>query len=426
MIDDGDSQETSPGGQGSLYNPLMAWELWRRYRNIPETQLQQVTSNGGVPPAALGIRAARYEATDAGTMPVAAFPYTQEAAVPNRFAVNGVSGLAPQAGFITVLQHNLNDVDPTITEISRSVEYIRRVGVQVGTLVPHRVAQPDELRYRCSSNTASSPNFFLADQLAANVDISAAQVEESNFTPLLLPYDFGGSQPTAANISSLYAQAVFKSSVATVFEAGPVYYASADKRGISFTPWSEGGRKTSDLFTDRPSCLNFVAVWAPDIIRLKCGANDAGQSLTDAQFKAAVEAKIATYRTRLPNAVFVLESDAGRSGLTAPQIAAMDLYADRLAEIAAVSSNRAVFVNVQRYLHERHRWFSGSPVFSSLMPDGVHYSLAGARLVASTCAKGLFDSVGLRPLLSSVRPLRQFGGLRRGATSSPTSFRIGS
>ena len=43
---DGDSQETSPGGQGSLYIPLMSYEFWEHFGNIPESQAMPPASYG--------------------------------------------------------------------------------------------------------------------------------------------------------------------------------------------------------------------------------------------------------------------------------------------------------------------------------------------------------------------------------------------
>src|SRR5918993_4894636 len=49
----GDSQETSPSGAGSIYVPRLGYEFFRRYGNVPETQLSTPTSyyTGSVPQA---------------------------------------------------------------------------------------------------------------------------------------------------------------------------------------------------------------------------------------------------------------------------------------------------------------------------------------------------------------------------------------
>jgi hypothetical protein len=420
MIDDGDSQETSPAGQGSEYNPLVAWELWRRYRNIPESQVYAVGSTGGTPPACLGMKTARYLPVAPGDMPVSAYPYYMQPAVDNKF--NNVATTGPAF----TLQHNLIGVNANLTEINRNIEYIKRENVKFRMLFPMRLTQGTLAHYRCSLVSDGSNNFFVPDQLANTFVTDDLQVDAFAFGEYGITYSFGGTTPTPANINTVYAQVIVRSGDANPIEVGPCYFQSNDRRGISYSMWSEGGRRTQDLFTDRPNCGGFIQAWSPDIIRLKTGANDGAQGFTAAQYKTNMLAKIATYQSLLPTAVFILESDADRTGLTAPQRTEFDNYADVLAEIAADPANRAVFINVRRLLHERHQWFAGSGTITSYIPDGVHYSTAGARLVANSSIIGLFDATKLRPVKSSVRPLRQFGGLRRGSNSCSTSFRIGS
>src|SRR5687768_7830074 len=47
----GDSQETSPAGAGAAYVPRLGYEFFRRYGNVPETQLSNpVTYSSASPP----------------------------------------------------------------------------------------------------------------------------------------------------------------------------------------------------------------------------------------------------------------------------------------------------------------------------------------------------------------------------------------
>lgn len=386
-VADGDSQETNPSGQGVLNHPLIAHELWKRYGNIPESQIIQRTNIA----TGIGIRVQHASMDAVGNCALARYPYQMEPLVNPR-----VDNSVATHGALNLLSANLLNVTGSITDIPRTVEYIKRTGLSLKMLIPCLATQGDTLHYRCSFSTDGVSNFNNADTGSGTVDITAAQVANNAWITATMPYNFGASPPTAANLSTEYPQQIVRSANANQVELGPSWFASGDTSGIAVSSWSAGGVATDEHFTDRPDYQLFMQEYDPDIYSLQCGANDASDGDNKAAYKLAVSDKVDPgIIHEIPDAVILLIPDAPRTGLTAPQLTEYNQYADALYEVAQAFPDSCVFINVQRRLTDSHGWNSDNALTGGFTSDGVHYALPGARLIAQETVRGMFRAAGL-------------------------------
>ncbi len=390
----GDSQETSPGGNATLGDPIIAYELWKRYGNIPESQCIPVTNlGGGSPFAAIGVRETLNASVAAGTALAARFPYCMEPGGNNRF-----DNSTPTTGALFLCQADLLGVNSAVTEISRTVEYMQRTGLEFHMLVPCITDQGSTIAYRDSLSTTGGPAYFNANTATGTYDITAAQVNDNDFIEISHACNFGASPPTAANLSSSYMQHILVSANASQVEFGPAWFASGNKSGVALTSWGAGGKKMADFLVDRSAWSYFGIAFAPDIVSIQFGANDGPAPVTAAQFALDAEALVSALEHDMTGTVFVLISDTPRTGLTAGQLTEYNLYADALLAVAQAHPDTCVFVNVQRRVTDSYGWTETTAATGGFTADGVHDTIAGARIKGRETVNGLFRVAGLDDL----------------------------
>lgn len=374
---DGDSRSTSPGGLGVFAVPLLAYESWKIFGNTPASQILKVANNnGGVGSASTG--ASISGTTAAGDTPVNRFGYAMDPANATRRASNGF-------GFLMHLNHRMDSLDPSLTEIDRTgTEYIKRVGLRWNAMIPYVSTQGANLQVSFLKNTAGVTNYFGgslgSDQV---VNIAAAQSAANDWLNLSGTFDWGAFTPTPANLSSLYGQMQFRSNSSTeMVEVGPAWFTSSDTRGFEWHTFSMSGKKMADHQVERPNSDAFATRFDPDIWYIACGANDGGTGVSSANFQADAQAKINWRLSTNPNALIVLISDYDRLSLTNPS--EFDLYSDVLYSLSQIESNRTVFINRRRILEEvtGGGFNRNSASFATYVPDGVHAGVVGSRLVA--------------------------------------------
>lgn len=398
-VADGDSQETNPGGQGIYNHPYIAYFLFQRYGNMPESQMIQRTNIA----TSIGIRTAHSGMDTAGDCALTRYPYNTEP-----LALPRIDNSSATGGALNLLHSNLINITAGMDDIPKTIEYIKRTGLKLYMAIPHLATQGPTLHYRCSFSANAVSAFGNADTGSGTVDITAAQVADNDWEVAEMPYNYGASPPTAATLATEYPQVIVRSNTAAEVELGPSWFASGDTSGIALSSWSAGGVATDEHFTDRPDWQLFGKAYDPEIYSLQCGVNDAGDGDTKATYKTAVLDKIDQVQHELPNAVILLISDCPRTGLTAGQLTEYDTYADALYEIAqADTSGRVVFINVQRMLTERYGWTSANAQTGGFTSDGVHYTVAGGKMVAFETVRGLFRAAGLE---------NPAGGRSRGGT----------
>lgn len=376
---DGDSQETCPGGQGIEYVTLLNYELWKHFRNVPETQIMGIGSYGGTPRAAVCMQGASNGGAAAGDTPTARYPYNMQPSANNRYNTSVSQGQS------AVLQANMLNTATSLTEIDRATEYLSRTGLKFNVLLPFISTQGDTLRIRHTLSSNGASNYFTTTQLTETFDITSAQLDVNAWLKITTNYNFGsGNDPNSSNLLTQYPQCVVVSNNTTNVEVGNYWFSSRNTRGIIVSSFCTGGLVTTNQFADRPDCLPFIQTYAPSVMVLACMANDAGSGggITAAQFKTNVINKINTYLAANPNFVFLLMSDPDRTSLTAGQFTEFDAMPEKLREVANDPQYRAVFFDRKGILAAKYDWQRSSGTINSYLIDSVHYSTAGARLAA--------------------------------------------
>lgn len=385
---DGDSRMTVPGGAGQNAVDILAWESWKRFGNMPSSQLLRVASAGSGGGNILASSASgAFSGTHApGDTATARFPYNAEPANDSRRASNDY-------GVIWNLNHRWDYRQSTLTEIDvASIEYIQRSTVRWNTIMPHTLNQHNQLLVTFLQ-AANATTFYFGSALGSPqvVDASATVANDSAWSVFSGALNWGASTPTPANLASLYGQITLKSNSASIMsEVGPVWFSSPNTRGIEWHSLSAGGKKMADAQLERGSQGDFCTAFDPDIWWIACGANDSGNGVTANQFKADCASKIAWRKDHNPNALFVLVAEYDRTAVTSTT--EWNLYADKLYELAMDSANQAVFINRRRILEEvtGGLWNASSGSILTYVPDGVHPSDTAARLIGKYDIDSLF------------------------------------
>lgn len=398
----GDSQATSPGGSAAFIDPYIAYFLWQRYGNIPESQAVQMSNiGGGSPVAAIGMRETLNAAVAAGDCPTARFVYNQEPGGNNRF-----DNSTPTTGACYTLQANMLDISGSLTDIPRNIEYISRTGLTFLQLIPHLATQGPTIAWRNSFSSTGAAMYFTSNTATGSTDISAAQVADYDWEEIAVPFTFGADPPTAANLSTHYPQHIEVSATAAQVEPGPAWWASGNKSGVAYTSWGKGSKKMGDFLVERPDWQLFARAYDPNIVGIQFGANDAGVT-SAAQYEIDAGDLVDAIIHELPDAVIPLVPCTPRTGMSAGEQAVFDLYADALLAVARAYPNNCVFINVQRMMTDGYGWTNANALSAGFTTDGVHDSVMGAKIKATAHVSGLFRAAGLEGAESSRgRPTR--------------------
>ncbi|MBY0261878.1 MAG: SGNH/GDSL hydrolase family protein [Phycisphaerales bacterium] len=388
VVVDGDSRSATPGGFGYNTIPLLAYEFYKVFGNMPASQILPIASAGnGANPVGASSTGAASGTNAVGDTLQTRYPY-------NTDPVNAARRAGDGLGFLVNLNHRLDFVSSEATEIERtSTEYIKRLGVRWNAMIPHVSTQGDNLEVSFLKNASATTNYYDPDSTlgpAQVINISAAKTANNLWLNLNGLLNWGAKVPTAGNLGTVYGQAQFRSaSSSQMVEVGPVWFTSSDTRGFEFHTFSQGGKKMADQLLDRPNQAPFCTAFDPDIWYIALGTNDAGNGVSSAQFQADAQAKITARLASNPNALCVLIADYDRGSPTnGPDF---DLYADVLYSLSLISSNRSVFINRRRLTEEATGglWNRNSGSFTTYCPDSVHAGILGSRIAAKADASAL-------------------------------------
>lgn len=384
---DGDSQETSPGGQGNLYVPLVLHRFWLHFGNIPESQMMAPGFYSG----ALLQSAQAIGALAMGSMPLERVPFRMapggDGLLKNRYTAQTWLGAA------TLFQANLMNVPSELTEIDRTIEYSEREGLSFHMLLPHLPNQATSFKVRFAQSPVSGVSFGATTQSTAIVTMPELAEDANAWSELALPYDFGGFPPTPLNLLTAYPQvivsgdpAVRRGGPGAEVEPGPSWFSSGNTRGIAVSTISEGGQTVADQFNKHPDCLPFIAAYDPDVVLLACMVNDAalGYGISAEEFQLHLKAKIDSYLLAKPDLVFVLlgDPDTANGAMPEPNFVEFDAMGSKVRELALDPANRAIFIDRKLLLDAHRGWHRENAASSAFLIDQFHYNLVGARAVA--------------------------------------------
>jgi lysophospholipase L1-like esterase len=395
----GDSQETSPGGAGNRYIPLLNHELFKHFGKVGESFVAPSFNSfgGGLPPAEWLLQGS--PGSSNGTLPGTLTASQRLPGLSSRIYTNSAFG---QNTLLDTTNANLaNDTEIPTSPLWDSGDDI------YATIFGVTSPGSEEFAWRASP-TDGNLNFFLpnsqAGVTAMGLDAPAGQIVSQAIGPL--PQN-----------DLLKQQLIVAGSGSNGSELAGVRFTNASTPGgVSIQDFAAGGYTTTSFLnnhSDAGPMLKAIGSW--DAILIHTGANDAysGLGRTAQQHQDDVSTIIATIRgpdwLNDPNQKFIVVTDPYRVSGNPLQDLQFDQYAGAIAELAE-NDEYLMAVNSRR-LTEELGWNASNP--TQFLSDGVHYNAVGAQMMAFVDSQlMLFLSV---PEPTTMLPLLCFFPLMRTA-----------
>jgi lysophospholipase L1-like esterase len=359
----GDSQETMPGGAGNNYVARLGAELFKVYGNVPETQLSLSTAYGDQP----------------GTAAFLLGGHTLNAA-PARVA----SSRIPAGLTLSSFRDRSTDTFPLIASLRPDAAnaagslpagtYFKSGSSIQAQIFAATNATSGEVHYEYAPSSGPNVNYFapVASSGTTNLGL-ASPVPAIKSTTVTLPAVSGSPYPQLIVSGS-------DPSVSTDI-VGVRYRSTVDTSGVVVDSLSAGGYTTSSYVANHGQSGPVVAALGFDAAILHYGTNDAASRSAE-QFKSEQLALIQWIRDAVgdPQFKIVLAGDPYTTHLNTAQMAQFNQFAGAQQSIADLDPNVLV-LNSRRMTEEMGWSANGTP--DNYMVDGVHYSDAGAVLLAS-------------------------------------------
>jgi lysophospholipase L1-like esterase len=388
----GDSQETTPGGAGTIYVPRLQHEFWTRIGNAPETPWMQlrISTGGGQPYADYLWRGGHIQqGVTAPRLPLSAFPPGQSGAKTSTTNGNNVNG-NQFYGNLLLLQHDCANVNPD-SELRGLHQYFDRTARIALDVMAASNPSSGEVRVRVTPSPSDAMGFFFPTtavfDMAMGLERPTVEMVVGRVGPLpmgsgySMQVELSGTDPTK-----------FTDLITARFVN------MDDPRGFVMTSLSAGGYKALDVQYYHPGCGPILGAMQPDFIMICFGANDSSgvtpppnsMPITPARYRADLESLIAFVRSHTrADLPVILVSDPARMNLP-NQTAGENLDAQPGIHAAmALADPLVCALNSRRLTHEAGWTPTGGTPYLS---DGVHYTPLGARLKAALEAQALFDA----------------------------------
>lgn len=342
----GDSQETAPGGAGSMYIPSLSRELQTYYGNRVETGwLTQGSYGGGSPPAAWLARGATNQGTDV-SLPTQFLPGFACREYTN--ATNGVIWmLLPDGSLINAAA----PVRQWYQDVTGDLQFeILAFGNPSGGA---------EFAWFYNRIATAVPSYFGTQVSSGTSNLSLN--EDANFKKQTI---------TVTQGANVFSQIMVRGASDTPVRVSTCRIRHANARGIAITSASAGGYQVTSVLGSHADAGPFTAAIGPfDLVILQFGANDSGNNVTPAQYRTNLQTLISTMRGWLgADQTFLIVPDIARIGLTTQQQTNLADYNLSAKEITDADANVA-FLNLRRLSNDRLGWTDAG---GSWLSDNVH------------------------------------------------------
>lgn len=368
----GDSQETSPEGQGDVYVPRLHYEAWQRYGNVPETPVAGYHTYGGqtVPFAGWLLSGA--------TAPPGALPsrIAPERLLPGISAAAHAAPAGPLSmngqwfGQLTILEPNAQGINPG-GEIPTNVEYFCNQGAVRAEIFAATHPLSGEVWY-IARPTDQAPDYFapVTTQGASFLSLEQASFAVKSFVTPPLPRN---------GLHNLQLELLGSRTSALTDILGMRFISEQCPQGMVIQDLSAGGLSAKDFLNQYGEAGDLFRAMGFDAVILHFGANDIDQGATAESFRSDTENLIAKIRawTRDANFPVILMSDPYRKGLDPIMEGEYDRYPGAQRAIAAADPHVLV-VNSRRLMDEKG-WRAERPNrLVELLADDLHYTPRGA------------------------------------------------
>lgn len=393
----GDSQETSPGGQGSVYVPRLNYEMWRRFGNVPETPLV------GCSPYGSGSPYADWLLRGASTSPgPSATRLASNQILPNmtptaHSTLNGASNISGESyGQLTLLEQDAIDVDPGAA-IPSTTSYFNTSGVVKARIFAATGASSGEIAYWARPSDSNVPSYYNPVTTTGTLTLG---LESSGFGVLsgdTAALDYGGKHYLAIEVAGT-------DDTKLTDILGLRFFNETHPEGVIVNSFSAGGYQAASFLTNHGSAGDIFRALDFQAVILHYGANDSAAGLSAQDFETQIESVIALVRSWVgdPGLPVILIADVYRDGLTAAQASEYDQYVG--AELAIAQADSNVMVINARRLMDNIGWNGSSGQISSFLVDCCHYTPYGAQLLAAAETSALMGEIPPQPSSVAASP----------------------
>jgi lysophospholipase L1-like esterase len=394
----GDSQETSPGGRGSVYVPRLNYEMWKRFGNIPETPFVGSSSYGGGLP--WGDWMLRGSAASPGP---SASRLASNQILPNmspmaHSTINGANNINGEwFGQLTMLQQDAIDVDPGAA-IPATVSYFNTSGVVKARIFAATNASSGEIAYWAKPSNSHIPSYYetlsTTGSLILGLESGMSDVKAGDTAAL----QYNGKHYMAIEVAG-----TDDSKLTDVL--GLRFFNESYPDGVIVNSFSAGGYKATDFLANHGDAGEIFRALDFQAVILHYGANDIGANLSAHDFKTQIESVIALIRSWIGNhgLPVILIADVYRNELTAAQASEYDQYVGAQLAIAQADSNVMV-INARRLMDEIG-WNGSSGQINSFLIDCCHYTPYGAQLLAAAETAAIMGEIPPQPSSVLVSPV---------------------
>ena len=370
----GDSQENpAPGSHGYQYIPLLNYDMWQRYGNVPETPMEGCVyqyGGGGVYPADWLMSGDCYTPGPGATR------LAPDQILPNVWPATFTTLTSGSFGLLALLEQDAHNVDPG-TGIPTDVNYFNTSGTVKARIFAATNSSSGEISYQALPTQTAVPSYNAAPTTTGT---SALGLQSTTFA--VMHYDTPALNYAGNKYMQLEVYGSDSSKLTDII--GLRFFNASNPQGVIFDSFSQGGWQASDFISNTGNAGPMFAAFGFQAAIIHYGANDAGDT-TAAQFQTNLQTIISRVRSWVGNPSFpvILIADVYEDiGLTASESAQYDQYVGADMAIAQTDSN--VMVINSRRLMEDIGWNASCGMCSEyLLSDGVHYTALGAQTLAS-------------------------------------------
>lgn len=392
----GDSQETSPNSRGFQYLPLLNFEMWQRFGNVPETPVAGCFFYGTTPPANWLLAGACSTPGPAATRLAATqiLPNARPRAFSTLNSSTNITG--GSRGQLTMLQHDAIDVDPS-TDIPSNVSYFNTSGTVVARIFAATHASSGEIAYQARPNDLHSPSYSAAVTTTGTLALGLQSPSFAIVSAETGPLDFNGRRYMALE--------VFGTSDTQLTDVvGLRFVNESNPAGVVIDSFSLGGYTASTFLSAHADAGAMFAAFGFHAAVIHYGANE-GDSVTAAQFRSNITSVISRVRGWVGDASFpiILIADVYQDRLTTGQMTEYDRYVG--AQLAIAQADPNVMVINARRLTENIGWNATSGRSSEYLEDGIHYTGLGAKALSSAAVAAMMGEIHTSACPHDPRPV---------------------
>lgn len=368
VLDLGDSQETSPAGQGYVYVPRFNYGLFLRFGYCPETPIQLVNFNSQIA-TPFTDAASDWLNVVAQNMPLPQSGNTPSGWLPPHIIAAKYGTPAVNAGNLVMLDQDASSVHSGCNLTGTAFFDISH-GVELEVFATTQPVSGD-VRWFAKPTTNGVPNYNSPVTQTGTLGLSLSSPALSVVSGTTGPLNFGGLTHMQVDLYG-----TDDSNPTQII--GSRYRALGKQHGMVMSSFSAGGYRVTNFLNNHNQCGDVLRAMGFDIVFVSYGANESG-IFTPEEHKSTLLSLISWYRTNVSTSVYFVLCTDPFNAYAGPSPNNFDRFAGAEYEIA-LADDHVIFINSRRGTEDLG--WSAMGNYSLYMPDGVHYTPLGGRVKA--------------------------------------------